>query len=1412
MTVLNWSLLRAVRPELNVEQADESELQQIEDAAEELAKVDRVEEIGEVRDLQTAFGVAQKIIRLKSMQAEAAIEELETTMKNSTLAQENERLRRDLARARRGDLEGEDQVKKLRDEIEDLQISLRREKQSLTRLESLYADADRDRKSLQVEVLALQSELDEKIKDVQKNEIHAASQVTERQYIAKLKEKNDQITKLMLALQEEENVNEDLRSTIEQLGAKLRDATVEIDQSADLIEELQRVRQTLTSQGEQNRREIATLEGLVDEYMDKINELEALQPPDMIRNNSSADSKNTSSDRLETWREILESKNCQIHQLESKCVQLERELETVLSSSNTLTLNILKRAITEKDEQIKSLAGSLTQATQDIEDNARFIEDLKRELSDKGDHRVDEKAFRASLRKLEEDNSQLEKQLLDREEQLAEALLIAKKYEMGVYGLSDAVTEVRVCKRKIAARDKNILRLQEQMAESYVEIERLKTENENLCQGIPPSRAKPSSSRRNSIEAEKTILALEEEILELKQSLRNLQKNLVDKVHEVSAGWDNSSDMQTRSNEQDISRSFDEDNFDRCQISRTPSEKRREVADGKSADETAHNTEMISENQQLKEFLIYVLESLQTINQHRSDKLKEDHPETRAKDPTSPSKRRRASANAENMSENPSGSPPKVELRPRSKLAKKPRVSSAKVRRARKENIDWLSELPIDFRMLKEFVRDILEENHSLVRDIGSLRESLTRDSSDQLLSKMFVSAQQQLLKQNAIISTYSGVVAEQMEYIDCIQEMYSRQVKALKSDARLAQPELSYTISFDYVAELKHQIKLLNEDIVHMKNNILNENPDAFDAKSIAHEDQTENMFLIEKLGMQVESLSQQYLKSQRLATERQNELLRLYEQTHQNVPVARELPASDQNKGREQNRSNDSDIDSSMEEESQTESERSMCQSFYKRMDSLRDYNRKLCTELADAKYILRRTQDALRLKETMLREVNKQHITHGNLEQKLKVMEISLDTTKKLLGHKEQTLERYRQLVTDLKQDLISTKVKRNSDVQELERKHMKDMYLAKKQIAEITMRAFQQQKKLALNDDAVTDQTTFEKILAEKQVAILQLQNKLKASQSNEIFLQNQFDQIRGTNASLNENIHELREKLRAAERSTQVTVSMPEIVTTPEVVSREDPQPSEESDEEETESKKLVEDLRGKLEVAEDRAAKLKRANEAAKERICALESEIEQQNTKIEQLRKIQKLKRADPKRMKILEDEVDSLRRQLSDLKQQQSEKPSEDAVKHIKQSIEVARWEESKKWQTLVETFREQLKTKSTAIEQLESARNALKNQILRLEKEKYALTDRLKAGLNVGPENTQAIEALMRKVTSQERLILSLQERAQHKTRRKPKENQIVPILVSPKTPRRHKGARSVSFDASVVDNEAMTGDEA
>lgn len=105
MTVLDWTLLRSIRSTLNVEHADESELQKIEDAADEFNKLQGADEVQDVHDLQTLVGVAQKVIKIKTMQAEAAIEELETVVKYSGMADENERLKKEIARLKSGDLQ-----------------------------------------------------------------------------------------------------------------------------------------------------------------------------------------------------------------------------------------------------------------------------------------------------------------------------------------------------------------------------------------------------------------------------------------------------------------------------------------------------------------------------------------------------------------------------------------------------------------------------------------------------------------------------------------------------------------------------------------------------------------------------------------------------------------------------------------------------------------------------------------------------------------------------------------------------------------------------------------------------------------------------------------------------------------------------------------------------------------------------------------------------------------------------------------------------------------------------------------------------------------------------------------------------------------------------------------------------------
>lgn len=859
----------------------------------------------------------------------------------------------------------------------------------------------------------------------------------------------------------------------------------------------------------------------------------------------------------------------------------------------------------------------------------------------------------------------------------------------GVYGLSDAVTEVRVCKRKIASRDKHITKLQEQLAECYVEIERLSRNNEQLTQGLLPSPEKvvrESVPKSEDVETEKTILALEEEILTLKQSLRELQRSVVDNVHKASSDWSPlSAEKRTQATR---TGSSDEENLDRCQISLASSKKvDSQDTDGGETSEGDHDKEL--ENQRLKEFLVQILESLQKINNQKSKYTKGQESQ----------KKEMVSGRREEEQRVPSPTPAK-----RLKLTK---------------------ELPKDMRYLRHFVSEVLQENQKLSGDLHMVRKSL-KEQADLSQVTLFESAQQQVLRQRSLIALYTGVLVEQLAYVDALQETYRRQLRAVLKEKgpeiKNLKARLSHKVNFDFVADLRQQIHQLNKDIVSIKSTMVQDEKAAVVLASV--DDQTENLFMLEKLRMQVDALSKQHLKTQTLLAERESELMQMHEKLQASQPPAPPMSTSTPDLDRRSPPpavvQSDDDDATTIQEESQTESERSVSHSFYRKLDSLKEYNRKLCSELSEAQYILKRTQDALKIKDVMLKEVNRQQIACGNLEQKIKVMEISLDTTKKLLGHKEQTLERYRQLVTDLKLELVSVKVKCTADIQQMEKSHMNEMYQAKKQIAEITMKTFHNQQ-LALDNDAVHDQRSFEKMLAEKQVQIVQLQNKVKTLSTAEFKLSEQLEQANESNQRLRETFMEAQERIRALERSRQAAPSAPPVTsvvalvtppgsTTPAAEATVDSN----QDDEEGDHEKEISDLREKLSSAQEKINRLKSSLDDAKQKISEHKAEIDQQTEKIEQLRKIQSLRRTDPKRVRILEGDNDSLRRQLYELKQQRVQKSSEDLEKQTKQNIEVARWDEAKKWQSIIEGLKEQLKEKNNEIERLEAAEGLLRVQV--------------------------------------------------------------------------------------------------
>ena len=105
---------------------------------------------------------------------------------------------------------------------------------------------------------------------------------------------------------------------------------------------------------------------------------------------------------------------------------------------------------------------------------------------------------------------------------------------------------------------------------------------------------------------------------------------------------------------------------------------------------------------------------------------------------------------------------------------------------------------------------------------------------------------------------------------------------------------------------------------------------------------------------------------------------------------------------------------------------------------------------------------------------------------------------------------------------------------------------------------------------------------------------------------------------------------------------------------------------------------------------------------------------------------------KASSKRETSLERNSENLQKRLKDLDEQlkQEKEKLENVTQRIKSAEEVARWDERKKWQQIIEKLKEKLKEKGNEVERLQTSIGPLRDTIKRLEREKYVLDSRLRA----------------------------------------------------------------------------------
>ncbi|XP_076776205.1 centrosomal protein of 290 kDa isoform X2 [Arvicanthis niloticus] len=502
------------------------------------------------------FRITQSLMKMKAQEVELALEEVEKAgeeqakfenqLKTKVMKLENElemaqqsaggrdtRFLRDEIRQLEKQLEQKDR------ELEDMEKELDKEKKVNEQLALRNEEAENENSKLRRENEQLRQDIIDYQKQIDSQKESLLSRRGEdSDYRSQLSKKNyelvqylDEIQTLTEANEKIEVQNQEMRKNLEESVQEMEKMTDEYNRMKAIVHQTDTVMDQIKKENEHYRLQVRELTDLLkakDEEDD----------PVMMAVNA----------KVEEWKLILSSKDDEIIEYQQMLQSLRGKLKNAQLDADKSNIMALKQGIQERDSQIKMLTEQVEQYTKEMEKNTFIIEDLKNELQkDKGTSNIYQQThymkIHSKVQILEEKTKEAERtaelaeaDAREKDKELVEALKRLKDYESGVYGLEDAVIEIKNCKAQIKIRDGEIEVLTKEINKLEMKINDVLDENEALREraGLEPKTMIDLTEFRNSkrlkqqqYRAENQILlkeieSLEEERLDLKRKIRQM--------------------------------------------------------------------------------------------------------------------------------------------------------------------------------------------------------------------------------------------------------------------------------------------------------------------------------------------------------------------------------------------------------------------------------------------------------------------------------------------------------------------------------------------------------------------------------------------------------------------------------------------------------------------------------------------------------------------------------------------------------------------------------------------------------------------------------------------------------------------------------------------------------------------------
>ncbi|NXV18852.1 CE290 protein, partial [Cepphus grylle] len=572
--ILDWKKLMKVDPDALPRQEELADR-----LLETMSKVDG-------KDLKTEtpeqlihlFKITQSLMKMKAQEVELALEEVEKAGEEQAKC-ENQfktkvmKLQNELEMAQRS--AGGRDTRFLRDEIRQLEKQLEQKERQLTDIEK---ELEKEKKVNEQLALRNEDAENENIKLRRENEqlrqdvVDYQRQIDSQKetillrrgedsdYRSQLSRKNFELVQYLDEIQNLTETNEKLDIQNQEMRKNLEESVQEMEKMTDEYNKMKRIVQQSDIIMDQLRKEKEQYKFQVQELSDQLKAKNEEDDPLMAAVNAKVeewkvlfnafkiifrDYFKCSDGILSSFQKILASKDDEILEYQQMLLNLKEKMKMAQLDVDRNSILALQQGVQERDAQIRLLTEQVEQYTKEMEQNAFIIEELKNDLQkDKGHSSLAQQNrigdMQEKLKILEERTKEAEKSAevaeadaREKDKELVETLKRMRDYELGIYGLEEAVAEIKDLKRHIKIRDHEIETLIKEVNKLELKINDFLDENEELRErlGLEPKTMIDLNEFRNSktlkqqqYRAENQILLQEakEERIELKKQVRKL--------------------------------------------------------------------------------------------------------------------------------------------------------------------------------------------------------------------------------------------------------------------------------------------------------------------------------------------------------------------------------------------------------------------------------------------------------------------------------------------------------------------------------------------------------------------------------------------------------------------------------------------------------------------------------------------------------------------------------------------------------------------------------------------------------------------------------------------------------------------------------------------------------------------------